>query len=62
MTFSSFLVFIALGAVAVVLCMGLWTMLRGKDPHLSQKLMQWRVMLQFAALVILMAFVYFSAK
>ena len=45
---------IALIAVAIVLAMGLFTMMRGGSPNLSQKLMRWRVGLQFAAIVIVM--------
>ncbi|MEQ1577332.1 MAG: twin transmembrane helix small protein [Hyphomicrobium sp.] len=47
---------VAVFAVFVVLLLGLWTMLRGKDPNLSQKLMRWRVGLQFVAILIIMAF------
>lgn len=46
-------------AVLAVLCAGLWTMLRGSSPNLSQKLMRWRVGLQFGAVILIMAFVYF---
>jgi Hypoxia induced protein conserved region len=45
---------LAVGAVAVVLVLGLANMLRGGSPNLSQKLMRWRVMLQFIAIIILM--------
>jgi hypoxia induced protein len=45
---------LAVGAVAVVLLLGLANMLRGGSPNLSQKLMRWRVILQFIAIVILM--------
>lgn len=41
---------IALGAVAVVLILGLANMARGGSPLRSQKLMQWRVILQAVAL------------
>ena len=42
---------LALGAVAVVLILGLTNMARGGSPLRSQKLMQWRVALQAVALV-----------
>jgi hypothetical protein len=42
---------LALGAVAVVLILGLTNMARGGSPQRSQKLMQWRVGLQAVALV-----------
>lgn len=45
----------AIGAVAVVLLLGLVNMMRGGSPYTSQKLMRLRVVLQFVALVIIMA-------
>jgi hypothetical protein len=45
---------LAVGAVAVVLLLGLANMLRGGSPNLSQKLMRWRVVLQFIAIIVLM--------
>jgi Mg2+ and Co2+ transporter CorA len=48
----------AMYAVVLVLIAGLWAMLRGKSPNLSQKLMRWRVGLQFAAIVLLVAYAY----
>jgi hypothetical protein len=45
---------IAVGAVAFVLLLGLINMMRGGSPNRSQKLMQWRVLLQFIAIVITM--------
>jgi hypothetical protein len=47
------------GAVAVVLLLGLANMLRGGSPNTSQKLMRMRVLLQFIAIIVLMATVYF---
>ncbi len=52
---SIFLLPIAVGAVALVLFLGLVNMMRGGSPNLSQKLMRWRVILQFVAIVIAMA-------
>jgi hypothetical protein len=48
------LVPIAIGAVAVVLLLGLINMMRGGSPNTSQKLMRLRVLLQFVAIVIIM--------
>lgn len=45
-------------AVLIVLCAGLWNMARGSNPNLSQRLMRWRVGLQFAAILMIMMFVY----
>lgn len=48
----------AMLAVVAVLFMGLWVMMRGTSPNLSQKLMRWRVGLQFAAVVLLVVYAY----
>ena len=45
---------IALGAVTLVLLLGLLNMMRGGSPNRSQKLMQLRVLLQFVAIVLTM--------
>jgi hypothetical protein len=45
---------LALGAVTFVLLLGLINMMRGGSPNRSQKLMQWRVLLQFIAIVLTM--------
>ncbi|MGL4322421.1 MAG: twin transmembrane helix small protein [Beijerinckiaceae bacterium] len=46
---------IAVGAVAIVLLLGLFNMLRGGSPNTSQTLMRWRVGLQFVAIIVIMA-------
>ena len=51
---SQYLVPIAIGAVAVVLVLGLINMMRGGSPNTSQRLMRWRVLLQFVAVVVIM--------
>lgn len=48
------LVILAVGAVFAVLLLGLFNMGRGSNPQTSQKLMQWRVGLQFLALLIIL--------
>ena len=48
------LVPIAIGAVVIVLLFGFINFARGGSPQVSQKLMRWRVLLQFVALVIIM--------
>jgi hypothetical protein len=45
---------LAVGAVALVLVLGLVNMMRGGSPDTSQKLMRLRVLLQFVAIVIVM--------
>jgi hypothetical protein len=44
---------IAVGAVVVVLFAGFANMIRGGNPNLSQKLMRWRVGLQFVAILVI---------
>ena len=51
---STYIVPLAIAAVAIVLVLGLFNMLRGGSPNLSQKLMRWRVVLQFIAIIIIM--------
>jgi hypothetical protein len=45
----------AIVAVAIVLVLGLINMMRGGSPNRSQKLMRLRVLLQFVAIVVIMA-------
>jgi hypothetical protein len=54
-TFFRALVPIAIAVVAAVLLLGLWNMMRGGSPNTSQKLMRLRVLLQFIAIIIIMA-------
>ena len=49
---------VALAAVALVLLMGLWNMMRGGSASRSQTLMRWRVGLQFVAVIIIMVVIY----
>jgi hypothetical protein len=49
---SYFLVPIAIGAVAVVLVLGLINMMRGGSPNRSQQLMRLRVLLQAVAIAV----------
>ena len=53
---------IAVGVVAIVLLLGLWNMMRGGPANTSQKLMRWRVGLQFVAVVVLMATLYLTGR
>ena len=52
---STYAVPVAIGAVAIVLVLGLVNMMRGGSPNTSQKLMRLRVLLQFVAIVIIMS-------
>jgi NADH:ubiquinone oxidoreductase subunit 6 (subunit J) len=50
---SNFGVAVAVGAVALVLILGLVNMLRQGSANKSQTLMRWRVGLQFLAIVVI---------
>jgi len=52
---GNILISIALGAVALVLFLGLANMLRDGSANTSQKLMRWRVGLQFVAIIVVMS-------
>jgi hypothetical protein len=62
MNIFNYLVPIAVAAVAVVLLLGLWNMMRGGSANRSQTLMRWRVLLQFAAIIIMMAGLWFANR
>ena len=50
---------LGLAAVAIILGMGLWNMLKGGDGNTSQKLMRARVIAQAVALVLLLGALFF---
>ncbi|NLS17087.1 twin transmembrane helix small protein [Rhizobium sp. P40RR-XXII] len=45
---------IVMGLVAIVLVRGLWNMMKGDNPNLSNRLMQLRVLLQAVAVILIM--------
>ena len=51
---ANILISVALGAVAVVLLLGLGNMVRDGSANRSQLLMRWRVGLQFLAILVIM--------
>ena len=53
---------LAVGAVAIVLFLGLGNMMRGGSPNTSQKLMRLRVLLQFVAVVVIMVTVWVMGR
>jgi hypothetical protein len=53
-SFTYILAIIFMGLVALVLVRGLFNMMKGDNPSLSNKLMQMRVLLQAIALVLIM--------
>ena len=61
-TLVSYAVIIALAVVATVLLLGLWDMVSGRSLNTSERVMRWRVVLQFIAICLVMAALYLSAK
>ena len=58
---ASLLMSVALGAVAIVLLLGLVNMMRGGSANTSQMLMRWRVGLQFIAILVIMGVLWFRS-
>ena len=56
---SHVMVPLAIGAVALVLLLGLINLMRGGSPHLSQRLMRLRVLMQFIAIIVIMLTILF---
>ncbi|WP_108662257.1 twin transmembrane helix small protein [Acuticoccus kandeliae] len=56
-----FVTVVGMGAVVVVLLLGLWNLMRGGSPNRSQALMRMRVLLQFIVIVIAMTALYFTS-
>jgi len=61
-TLVSYAILIAFAAVGTVLLLGMWNVISGRSPNTSQKVMRWRVVLQFIALCLVMAALYLSGK
>jgi hypothetical protein len=62
MNIFDYLVPIAVGAVFLVLVLGLWNMMRGGPGNRSQLLMRWRVVLQFIAIIVIMTAIWFAGR
>ncbi|MDX1715370.1 MAG: twin transmembrane helix small protein [Anderseniella sp.] len=62
MSFFDYLVPVAVGAVAIVLALGLINMMRGGDSNTSQKLMRARVLLQLVAVIVIMGAIYMAGR
>ena len=60
--FFQYLSYVATGAVAVVLLLGLANMFRRGSANTSQKLMRWRVGLQAVAILVLMITFYVTHR
>lgn len=52
---------VAVLAVLIVLLLGLWGLMRNKSANLSQKLMRWRVGLQFFAILVIIGYLLLKA-
>ena len=61
-SFISALIPFGAAAVAVVLLLGLVNMMRGGSPNRSQTLMRWRVLLQFAVVLLAMGIIWLRAQ
>jgi hypothetical protein len=59
---ATYIVPLAIIAVAIVLGMGLINMMRGGSPNRSQSLMRMRVLLQFIAIVVIMATIWVMGR
>ncbi len=59
-TFLYFLILAVMAAVVIVLIRGLVNMMRGGSGNVSNKLMQMRIILQFVAVVLIVAFLWIT--
>lgn len=59
---ANYAVPMAIGAVAVVLLLGLFNMMRGGSSNTSQRLMRLRVLLQFIAVIVIMVTIWAMAR
>ena len=62
--FANILVVVAVAAVALVLFAGFFNLIRGGDGAAarSQTLMRWRIGMQFVALLVIVALLYFKSR
>ena len=61
-TLIAYAILIAIGTVGIVLLHRLWSMVSGGSLNTSQRVMRWRVVLQFIALCLVMAALYLFGK
>ena len=62
MNVTGIVTIVALAAVAIILFMGLWNMLRGGDSNRSQMLMRARVIAQAVAIVVILGALFFFGR
>ncbi len=51
-----------MGAVVIFLVIGLWNMARGGNNELAQKMMRYRVLAQFVAVVVMLTALYLAGR
>jgi hypothetical protein len=61
-SFAQYLLPVAIGAVVIILLLGLWNMLRGGPGNRSQNLMRARVVAQFVAIAVAMAVLWLTQR
>jgi len=61
-TVQNLIIVVALMAVAIVLVLGLWNMMKGGSPNRSQSLMRLRVLLQAVAILVVMIVIWMLGR
>jgi FtsZ-interacting cell division protein ZipA len=61
-TLQNLIIVVALIAVAIVLVLGLWNMMKGGSPSRSQNLMRLRVLLQAVAIFVVMIVIWMLGR
>jgi FtsZ-interacting cell division protein ZipA len=61
-TLQNLLIVVALIAVAIVLVLGLWNMMKDGSPSRSQNLMRLRVLLQAVAILVVMIVIWMLGR
>jgi hypothetical protein len=61
-TLQNLVLVVALMAVATVLVLGLWNMMKGGSPSRSQNLMRLRVLLQAVAILVVMIVIWMMGR
>jgi hypothetical protein len=61
-TAANLLIGLGVAAAGFVLLLGLINTMRGGSPYLSQKLMRWRVGVQLAVIIVIVAVLWLTAK
>lgn len=61
-TLQNLIIVVALIAVATVLVLGLWNMMKGGSPSRSQNLMRLRVLLQAVAIFVVMIVIWMLGR